>query len=41
MIAIYKGNTCINIVTVEAFMDMTNVSLVGTVSEYVTCSLIN
>lgn len=41
MIAIYRNNICVNIVTVDTFMGMTNASLVGTESEYVVCSLIN
>lgn len=41
MIAIYCNNICINIVDVDTWLNMTNISLAGTESEYVTCSLID
>lgn len=41
MVAIYRGNICINIVDVVAWFGMPWASLQGTQSEYVVCSLIN
>lgn len=43
MIAIYNKalTKVLNIVTVETWLDMTNKSLIDTISEYVVCSLID
>jgi hypothetical protein len=41
MIAIYRNNILINLVSLDEWFNMTNASLVSTESEFVVCSLID